>query len=289
MMSFGDLISAQWQVQWRGQLIGWPATNLAITNVTGWLDLPNLRSTPTDRPGRHGAFASILRASSRSIEVDIADVGDDATAFRSFVNITSPGEDDDEEPLVIWLDDQPYLVNARCEKRSVPTDQQWSLGYRRATFVFQATDPRRYSITQTSNSIGLAIPGTDGLVFPLVFPLTFGTLPIFAEMTLTTAGAIPTWPTYTITGPVTGPIITNPATGDQLAFDPALVVGAGQTLVIDTDLRTVALEGVTRRNSLWTADWAPLYPGIPLPVVFTSVGAYDPAASLEIAYSDAWF
>jgi hypothetical protein len=104
-------------------------------------------------------------------------------------------------------------------------------------------------------TVGLPSPGAGGLVFPLVFPLTFGSGLAGGNMALTNTGSVTTWPTWQIAGPVTGPVIANVDTGEQLAFDPAFAVLAGQTLVIDTDARTVTLQGVNRRSSLFTANW----------------------------------
>lgn len=64
-------------------------------------------------------------------------------------------------------------------------------------------------------------------------------------------GDLPEYPTITITGPITGPTITNTATGLTLNFG-TYAIGAGTSYVINThpDYRTV-LEGSTnRRNQL---------------------------------------
>lgn len=283
-MPLGDLITGQYQVQWRDTLIGGAGINLAIVNVTGWLDLPNMRTNPQDRPGRHGQFLGDLKASSRQITIDFEDLDDDPTGFRELTAITTVNEDQGEEPLVIYIDDVPQLAYARCEKRAIPTDQQWSVGYRRASLFFNATDPRRYGMTETSPTAGLPAPASGGLVFPLAFPLDFGTGPGSSALTAVNDGNVPVWPVLTLTGPMTGPIIVNTTTGQSLIFDPTFSLAASEQLIIDTDLRSVNLaSGQSRRSALFSADWFPLNPGS-TQLTLNSVGTYDPSASLAVGW-----
>lgn len=283
-MPLGDLITGQYQVQWRDTLIGGAGINLAIVNVTGWLDLPNMRTNPQDRPGRHGQFLGDLKASSRQITIDFEDLDDDPTGFRELTAITTVGEDQGEEPLVIYIDDVPQLVYARCEKRAIPTDQQWSVGYRRASLFFNATDPRRYGMTESSPNAGLPVLGSGGLVFPLVFPLVFGAGKGASSLAAVNNGNVPVWPVLTLTGPMTGPIVTNTDTGQALIFDPAFSLAAGQQLVIDTDARSVEFAtGQDRRSALFTANWFPINPG-GNHLSLNSVGAYDPSALLTVGW-----
>lgn len=291
-MTAGDLITAQQQLEWRGVLFGFPATPLAISNLTGWLDMPPTRSTPVDRPGRHGAFPSQLRASARVVEVEftLADINDDYTALGRLIDATALGEDDAEEPLVIWAGtDTAQMVMARCEKRAIPTDQDWSVGDHRATVQWvAATNPRRQSVALHTQTIGLPATSVGGLVFPLVFPLDFGSGHGGGRLVAINAGNAPSWPTFTLTGPLTGPIISNQDTGAQLIFDPTFVLTAGQQLVIDTDQRTVTLSGVSRRDRLVTAQWFPLAKTSATNVGFSHVGTYDPAASFRADWRDSW-
>jgi hypothetical protein len=288
-MIIGDLITDQWQVQWRETLLGWPATNLVVSNVTGWLDGPPRRTNNLDRPGQHGQFLSSQKTSARTIEVTFVDVDDDPAAFESLLNVIAPGESDLEEPLVIYLRDQPYLVSGRVDNQAVPTDQDWSVGYRRMTLRWTCTDPRKYGMVLHSANTDLPEPGVGGLVFPLVFPLNFGTDPVVGTLAAFNAGSVPTWPTLTFTGPVTGPIITNATTGAKLIFDPTFALGAGQSVVINTNLKQVLLgTGQNRRGSLFTANWFSFPNGATTVLSFDSISAYDPGAILTATWRDAW-
>ena len=106
-------------------------------------------------------------------------------------------------------------------------------------------------------------------------------------MVLANAGTIGTWPTWVITGPVTGPTITNLDTGQRLAFDPTFDVPAGQTMTIDSDAKTVFLTGVSRRDRLFVAEWFAIAPGS-VNVRFSAISAFDVAASLTAQWREAW-
>ena len=73
---------------------------------------------------------------------------------------------------------------------------------------------------------------------------------------ITNYGWTTTYPVITIIGPCIDPRIDDVTTGEFLQFDTTMV--ANDTLVINTDLRTVTLNGVSRRailnnSSTWFA------------------------------------
>lgn len=282
-MAAGDLITADWQLEWRGVLLG-SGTPYGWSELDGWLDLPGMRIGDQARPGRHGTYAGQQLADERVITWT-ATLYPTSTAFAAAVDtlrrITAVEEAPDEEPLVIRLSGTAWLVNARVTRRALPVDRRYTAQMSPIVIQWVATDPRLYSPQQqTSGAVGLPSPGSGGLVFPLVFPLTFGANLSGGGVSLTNVGTVTTWPTWQITGPVTGPIITNADTGQTLTFDPSFVVAAGQTLLINTDDRTVTLQGVNRRDRLWVADWFGL-PGVlpdgsivPTNIQFSSAGGF---------------
>lgn len=280
-MTVGDLVTAPFQVQWRGELWGWPATAITISNLSGWLDRPAMRTGNTDRPGRHGAVPGQQRATSRLIEVEFTAAADDPQWLRRLADAVAPDEDPLEEPLVIWAGaDEPQLVFARVERAAVPTGHAWSVGLERAMVQWVCTDPRRYGVQEQTAAIGLPTVAGLGLPFPLVFPLDWGAGLGGGQMSLVHAGNVATWPVWEITGPVTGPIISNLDSGEQLVFDPGWTIPAGQTAVIDTDWRTVKIGDLSYDTKLFGRGWFPLPKASTTAVGFASVGGYDPAALL---------
>jgi hypothetical protein len=283
----GELITASMQVQWRDALIGDPDGRIRLTEVRGWLESPDMRVGDVDRPGRHGMFAGELRTTGRIIEVDWRIVDDDE-ALAQMRGIGTPSENPAEEPLALWVGtDEVQMVQARCHRWSIPTTVNWTTRVYEGSLMFKATDPRRYSINLSTASTGLPAPAASGLAFPLAFPLDFGAGTSGGEIMATNQGAAATWPVFTVTGPVTGPVITNLNTGQRLQFAGDFTVAAGQELVIDTDARTALIGGVTRRNELITAQWFPINADSSARIGFTA-SSYDASAQLQIQWRSAW-
>jgi hypothetical protein len=283
----GTLITAVNEIEWRDTLFGWPATNLGITDCSGWLDY-SLRGGNLERPGRHGTFAGQTYAEERVIEVELTAIEDDPALLIALRRATVPDEDPIEEPFAMWMGtDQPQVVMAKLKRRSIPTDHAFSIGHHRATLQFVASDPKRYAVTEsTSPMVGLPTPGIGGLTFPLTFPLAFGTPGTPGSTTVTNTGEVPTWPVYTLTGPITGPVITTG--GAKLRFATDFELALGQTAVIDTDTRSILINGVARPDLLIQREWAYLPPDVPTVVAFTGQGVYDPAAGLVVSWRSAW-
>jgi hypothetical protein len=287
----GDLLTGDGQVEWRSTILG--GTSMwRLDTLTGWLDLPDFRGDDQPRPSRHGMFPNASLMAKRVVTATFQSKGVALSGFPGGVaalqTLTAPTESPVEEPLVIQLNGQKWLCNARLKKRALNVDKQYAVGYTTLALQWEATDPKLYSPSLHTMSTGLATAASTGLVFPLVFPLDFGSGPVGGYLSgVLNAGWAASWPQYTITGPVTGPIITNHDTGDRLLFNPSFVVAAGQTLTIDTDLRQVALNGVQANNQLFTRSWFPLLPSVPTRIDFAQLGTYDPSATLTVSWRDA--
>lgn len=161
-----------------------------------------------------------------------------------------------------------------------------------------ADDPRWLDTTvQTAGPVTVGGASTDGLDWNAGSPggldwnagspggLDWGTSGNGGVLTLTNSGTAPTWPVFTITGPLTDPVFTNPATGDVIAYTGT--VDTGQTLVIDTSpfTRSVMLNGVDRFGFLASAQWIEIPPSGQVTVQFSGTGAGSVTATWQNAYN----
>lgn len=247
----GELITANCQIQWGDLLLG-DGTSFRWRTVTGWEDLPGQDSANVARSARHGSwpgrswamervvgFQGAMRPGSRAEYVAMK---------RAVRAATSVAETDVEAPLVIRTHDETLLAYAKPSLRIMPADEVYGAGVLVPfTIGWTCSDPRRYDLTPASLTVPAPAPGT-GLVFPLTFPLSFGTVGSPGTGTATNTGGAPAHPVLTITGPVVAPLVVNTATGTVLEFDLTLV--AGESLVVDTDAGTVLLGGGNRLASL---------------------------------------
>ncbi len=285
-MTAGDLITEQWQIEFRGIVWGGANADVQITDMSGWWDKPALRGSNTDRAGRHGQVAGRKYAEGRVVEVELSAMvdDDDMSILRAIDDVCAYQDSPVEEDLVIWAKSEyPLLVRGRLEKAAIPTDHEWSVGHHRIRLQWVCADPRKYVWWATVSPV-LGMPGgaTTGITFPVTFPVTFGSGTSSGSLTLWNAGNATAWPVFTLTGALSAPTITRVDTGQRLQFDPAFVLADGETMTIDTDSRSVTIAGVSRRDALVLADWFGLPPGRSTVVELTSTGAYDSSAGLTV-------
>ncbi|WP_445396428.1 phage distal tail protein [Streptomyces sp. LE64] len=265
-------------VQYGDFLLG-PGTPYRWRAITGWGDLPGLDSGTVPRPDAPGAYPGRLLAQARTIGLD----GLMVRAPRARIGATVQAlEDatvprDDEIPLVAWLDERgPLLVHARAMRRLVPATLGYTVGLITGGAIeWEASDARRYAVD--AEEVTLEPPAPEsGLVWPLTWPLNFGTPGASGTATLTNRGNAPTHPVIAFRGPMVLPTLTNTARGDALEYD--LPLTEDDVLVVDTGAGTVTLNGTASRIGTATARSVPeqtftLPPG-PTPLVLrTSSGA----------------
>jgi hypothetical protein len=122
-------------------------------------------------------------------------------------------------------------------------------GIARARCVFEATDPRLFSSTLSSITLGLTAGG--GMTFPLTFPLTFGAGSDSDGVAVNTGTYRTPW-TATITGPVTTPRLTLASTGEYVELDGD--IPAGSSLVVSSDDQSILFNGSPRQSWLTLAS-----------------------------------
>jgi hypothetical protein len=291
-----SLLTADAQIEWRGTILG-SLSPYGWENLEGWYDLPEQRGSNAPLPAFHGSFPGRKTSGDRVITYDYIARTDTLTEFRDAMRelrrVTAPTEDPVEEPLIVRLDGEPLLAWARCVRRIIPTDRLYGLGIAHGSVQWEATDPRLYSVEEHSADAELATPGSSGLDFGsggLDFGsggLDFGTSQQGGVLTAQNAGHVPTWPTFEVAGPCTGPIITY--SGRVLKFDPAFALLAGQTMVIDTrpTWRTVEINGVSVRQKMLVDQWTALQPEVDTQIQFTAA-AFNAASKLTVRWRDAW-
>lgn len=282
-MAAGDLLTQDGQIEWRGLLLG-AASPFRWRSLTGWLDL-DLRTSDTARDGRHGEYPGGAYSGPRYVTYQYVTKGVHLPQFPAAIAAlraaTAPSEDPQEEPLVVQLHGERWMVNARCLRRQIPTDLAYSVGHSAGSLQWKATNPRLLKLPQQDASIGLPTVVTAGATFPLTFNLDLGPGSVGGEFPVINEGNATAWPVWRVTGPVTGLIIENADTGASLQFNPAWTLPAGQTLEIDTEHRTVLLVGsdVSRSAELYVRGWFGIPPGTSR-IRFRAASGYSPVAEL---------
>ena len=253
---------ADWDWSFNGVAFG-GTSSINVSEVSGWLDLPDVRSADTPRAGKHGLAQGRDLAGGRLIRISCEVHTGDPAATEAIVaplrSVLTIGED--EYPLIGQTPGLPALqVMCRPRRRAQPLKWDASIGAARLELEFVATDPLLYAATESTASTALGTL-SGGLSFPAAAPFVFGTSGTSAVMSCPNDGPFPTPWTATFAGPLTAPELVHLETGYRMSF-PSAVLTAGETLVVSSKTATVLLNGTASRYS-WlasTSQWFDLQP-----------------------------
>lgn len=294
MAAINWLGSRPGHMQYGGFLLG-PGTPWRWGDLEGWEDTPAVDSGTVLKASDHGGWPGAFFAQTRTVSATLvvrSEPGRMNGTLRQLAAAT-PIDAPDEVPLVIQLDDDPPLVAfARCVRRAFPVSRTHRVGLARGAIEFEASDPRRYSLIESQATTQLPQP-ESGLVWPLAFPLDFGTRGSTGNVEAANSGDAPTHPRFEIAGPCSRPSVTNLSTGTVLEYD--IDLSATDVLYVDTGAGTVTLNGVTA-NRLYTAttrsqpEQAFVLPPGPSALAFRSDDSPpDPASTLTVTWRSAYW
>lgn len=308
----GELVVGPGLIQWGTTLLGRCQAAGVVTpyrwkTPKGWQSMPALDSGTVKRPQQHGGWPGRFLAQPRTITLDPLTVRAQAGRMGSVIAALEAAfpVSQDEQPLVIQIDERgPLLVYARVTRFEVPVSSAWQLGYAEGGAIqWEATDPRRYSVTEQSAATGLpsseaglswGSPTETGLDWgsPVETGLAWGTAGPSGDIACTNSGTADAHPVIEIRGPCTMPSITLSGTSTVLEY--GLTLAAGEVLVIDCWAPSVTLSGQSR---LTTATARSVPEGaLVIPAGGTAVISYrsadavpDPASTATVRWRSAYW
>lgn len=251
-LSGGGLIQKPGQLQFGPMLLG-ADTSAGWRSLAGWRDLPEASLGDSPRPQAHGdypgsvfggpvvvTFTFMLRGgrTNQFIHTDGQKLADLETIER-WTQLTPAGQ---ESWLAVNDGEGTWMRRARVIGRNIPQEVHFSHAPLECSIQFLCADPRRYWSGQELGMATLA-SGSGGLVYPLVYPLTYGTQST-GSMTAYNTGTADAPFTATFNGPLTNPRIVS-SDGWELAFN--ITLAGGEQLVVNTAAGTALLNGTADR------------------------------------------
>lgn len=258
-----------------------------IDKIKG-LDSAPFRTTQRDHEGDDGGFMDAEFEKGRDVVLNgmlYADTAVMETYLDSLKEDWAPSSS-----LIPFYFKAPGVAERFLLVKPLGMNYDWSsirrTGQADVQFSAYAEDPRIYDTTTINQIISLGATVTTGFGFNLGFNFGFGGSSSTSDgQFVINSGNRPTPAVFTITGPVTDPIILNDTLSKEMQF--LLTVNSGETLVVDTKYRTVRLNGVTnRRNTMVAPTWFHLAVGSNF--IRYRAASSDPASSLTITYHNAW-
>lgn len=246
------------QIRWRDRLL-FDGRDLALVDLQGWDDLPEVEGGNVERPSRHGAWPGRPLAGQRFVTA--TGVLTSARSLNAMSAVLAPlrraltlSGDARQHPLSIRAGGQTLTAHGQVSARSIPGGPGYQAA--RPTVVVQWTcpDPRRYGRSRAT-VVTAPRPSGEGLDYPLEYPLDYGEPARGGSAVLTNGGDTATHPVVTITGPCARPRLINRNTGRTLEFHLALA--DTDTLVVDCERGTVTVNSNDGFHTLSTASVPP--------------------------------
>lgn len=284
----GDLIDRPRQIEFNGLLLG-SNTPYRWKELTGWDDQPSLDLADTPRPSDHGDYPGLGLFQSRLPALTMVVEAADPWVVEELLGllVARAAYSDTELPLIVRDTSRKLVAGARVQMRTIPHQPQRTLGIATAAVQWKCSDTRRYA--SGFRSVHLT-PGvaSGGLVYPLEYPLNYGTPATGATAVLGNDGTTPAPAVVRFRGPGTGHAVK---IGDLL-LKVNLPLGAGDTLTVDTRTGSVLLNNSSDRTDWVTRDSVPpeawLIPVGSTPVRFTVTSGSGPETAVDIEWSDAY-
>lgn len=261
-----------------------------VLSVDGLEDLPSLRTQDEGRGYQDGMFTGRDFLNGRTITMTLQVMGANAgaaTDFQTYIQQVKKyliSQTSGTGVLQIYLPSRGVQrLNARVRQRAIRIDPNYTYGRAEAVVQFFCPDPRIYNDTITSQNFNPVGGGVRSYSKTYSFTYSGGSGGV-SSASVTNQGNYTTFPTFTLTGACANPIITNVTTGQFLAVNTSL--SATDTLIIDTDLRTIMLNGQAARNLLSnTSQWFGLAPQTPTTINYSVASG---AGSCTLAFRDAY-
>lgn len=257
-----------------------------IMTIDGLEDLPVIRNQDDNRGYQDGMWTGRDFLSGRTLVFTMTVRGDSNYSMNYYLDLLQENLVPQQQGTGLLQFQLPgsslQRFNARVRRRALTVNTEYSSGLATVMYEFFCPDPRYYDDTlQTTDLINATTvagrtynrvytePPSSGSNNPFESGMYFGG-GAGAPNLITNNGWTTTYPTISIQGPAINPRVTNVTAGLYLQIDTTL--GTEDELILNTDYRTVTLNGVSRRALLNNAStWFAAPPGTSY-YTFTATG-----------------
>lgn len=264
-------------------------SNFQILSVDGLEGLPELSTQDSDRGYNDGMFSGrdFLRGRQLIFQMLVL-AGSGNSAQQNFnllqTNLLYQQQGTTAMNFKLSPTDSEFLINARVRSVKAMVDPEFTYGFIKVAVNMFCPDPRYYSATVTTAS--LTPQPALGRTYDRIYNLIYGGGSIATSTAITNSGWATTYPTITITGPVTNPTVGNITTAQYLTINYNLT--NTDTLIIDLDQKTISLNGFSARNLLaGNSQWFGAPPGTSN-YSFTGTNYLIGTTSATVAYRSAY-
>lgn len=256
-------------------------TAWVLERVEGW-DSPPSAGQVVQRSGDHGGWPTAQYFGPRIITLTVL-----ASAQSQALRDVARAQLQQVCPIsdlatFVYNEPQPKQANVRRNGSATIAETYMTMADVEFKIPLVAPDPRKYS-TQVQLATVMGAATLTGITIPTTVPFTLPAQAPAGSTVITNGGTFETRPTVTITGPITGPGVTNLTTGQSVTYS-SLTLGASDALTVDFNARQGYLNGVFRPADL-SSSWWVLYPG---PNTVGLTGTTPGGAAMAVSWQSAW-
>ena len=245
------------------QVFGGAGSPYQILSVDGLEALPGIRNQDDNRGYNDGMFTGRDFLNNRTISIIFNTFGDSNGSAQTNYNTiqrTLLPQTQGTTPLFFKMPNIPsseQFIQARVRALRTTIDPNYTYGYITSQVDFFCPDPNYYD--SNFQTVNMLISAALGRTYNREFNYTYGGGSSSVTTTINNIGWATTYPTITIQGPITNPIIGNTTTGNTLNFTGTYT--ALDTLEIDLYNQLITLNGAPARNLLISGTWFAAPPG----------------------------
>ena len=249
------VVTNSYSFSFAGTTFGGSGSPYQILSVEGLEGLPGIRNQDDNRGYADGMFSGRDFLGGRTISITFQTFGVGATSAQTNFNTIQAKllpQTSGTTPLYFILPPSgEQFVNARVRALRTSVDPNYTYGMITSQVEFFCPDPNYYDSTLQTAS--LSVSAAPGRTYDRIYNLVYGFGSSATLTNIVNSGWATTYPTITITGPITNPTLGNVTTGQYLNLSGTIT--NTDTLVIDTQNKLITLNGASARNLLSSGTW----------------------------------
>jgi hypothetical protein len=234
-----------------------------ILAVDGLEALPNIRNQDDNRGYADGMFTGNDFLGGRDITITVLTLGGNGFSAQHNYNLLQAAllpQTTGTTVMQFQMDASHELqrVNARVRANRTIVDPDYTYGFIKSQFTFFCADPRYYNDTLQTASMVVGNP--LGRTYNRTYNLVYGGGSTALTTAITNNGWATTYPTITLNGPITNPVLGNTTQGYYITLQGTYT--NTDTIVIDLDNKLITLNGGAARNLVsGGSNWFSAPPG----------------------------
>ena len=250
------VITNSYSFSFSGITFGGSGSPYQILSVEGLEGLPGIRNQDDNRGYADGMFSGRDFLGGRTISITFQTFatsgGNSAQTNFNLIQAKLLPQTSGTTPLYFILPPSgEQFVNARVRALRTSVDPNYTYGMITSQVEFFCPNPNYYDSTLQTASMVVSDP--PGRIYNRTYNLVYGSGSYATTTNIVNNGWATTYPTITLTGPITNPTLGNVTTGQYLLLSGTFT--NTDTLVIDLYNKLITLNGVSARNLLSTGTW----------------------------------